>query len=39
MGNVQTELLEGNSLEIERIYIIKAYQGKKIGQKLLDKSI
>ncbi|MBQ4819502.1 GNAT family N-acetyltransferase [Aquimarina sp. MMG016] len=38
-GKAQTEIIEGKSLEIERIYVVKDYQGKKIGQLLLDKSI
>jgi len=35
----QTEAVTGNGLEIERIYISKAYQGKAIGQLLLEKAI
>ncbi len=34
----QTETVRGNGLEIERIYIVREYQGKRIGQFLLDKS-
>ena len=29
---------EKNALEIERIYVLQAYQGKKIGQLLFDKA-
>lgn len=36
---VQTELNDPNSLEIERIYVLNAFQGKKIGQVLLDHAI
>ncbi|WP_299222094.1 GNAT family N-acetyltransferase [uncultured Aquimarina sp.] len=35
-GKTQTEIVKGKSLEIERIYIIKPYQGKGIGQHLFD---
>lgn len=37
-GNAQTELQKLNALEIERIYVSKAFQGKKIGQQLFDKA-
>lgn len=36
-GNAQTEPVEGNTLEIERIYVVKEQQGKKIGQLLFQK--
>lgn len=39
IDSAQTEHVEGNGLEIERIYVIKEYQGKKIGQYLLQKSL
>ncbi|PKV51050.1 spermine/spermidine N-acetyltransferase [Aquimarina sp. MAR_2010_214] len=38
-GNAQTEPLEGNTLEIERIYVVKEHQGKKIGQLLFQKTL
>lgn len=38
-ANAQTELQENNSLEIERIYVLKAFQGKKIGQMLYEKAL
>ena len=39
VGLSQTELKDNTALEIERIYVLKAYQGKKIGQLLYDKAI
>lgn len=36
-GNAQTEPVKGRALEIERIYVVKEYQGKKIGQLLMQK--
>lgn len=38
-GQAQTELKEKNGLEIERIYVLKDYHGKKIGQLLHNKAI
>ncbi|KZS42122.1 GNAT family acetyltransferase [Aquimarina aggregata] len=38
-GNAQTEKTTENTLEIERIYVVKEYQGKKIGNILIQKSI
>lgn len=38
-GDSQTELKDDKSLEIERIYVLKEFQGKKIGQFLYDKAI
>lgn len=35
-GQSQTELKDKHSLEIERIYVLKEFQGKKIGQLLYD---
>ncbi len=35
----QTELKESKGLEIERIYVLQRFQGKKIGQLILDKTI
>ena len=38
-GDAQTELKDDDtSVEIERIYVKSAYQGKKIGQLLYDKA-
>ena len=39
MGPSQTELKDKTAIEIERIYVIKEYQGKKVGQQLYDKAI
>lgn len=36
-GDAQTDLLENSAMELERIYVIKEFQNKKIGQKILDK--
>ena len=38
-GNAQTENFKKNHLEIERIYVLKAFLGQKIGQILFDKAI
>jgi ribosomal protein S18 acetylase RimI-like enzyme len=38
-GNSQTELMDYNGIEIERIYVLKSFQGKNIGQLLLQKAI
>ncbi len=38
-GSAQTELKDKSSLEIERIYVLKDFHGKKIGQVLYDKAI
>jgi ribosomal protein S18 acetylase RimI-like enzyme len=38
-GTAQTELKNEQSLEIERIYVLKEYHGKKIAQLLYDKAI
>ena len=37
--DAQTEKLEENHFEIERIYVLKAFLGQKIGQILFDKAI
>lgn len=37
--DAQTEKLEKNHFEIERIYVLKAFLGQKIGQILFDKAI
>ena len=38
-GEAQTELREKNGLEIERIYVLKEFHGKKVGQVLYDKAV
>ena len=37
--DAQTEKVEENHFEIERIYVLKAFLGQKIGQILFDKAI
>ena len=39
IGVGQTELQEEDSLEIERIYVLNAYHGKKVGQSLYDEAV
>jgi diamine N-acetyltransferase len=38
-GQSQTDVKDGNSLEIERIYVLKEYHGKRAGQLLYDKAM
>jgi diamine N-acetyltransferase len=38
-GQAQTELKVNNALEIERIYVLKEFQGKQVGQVLYNKAI
>ena len=38
-GGSQTELQDNNAIEIERIYVLKDFHGKKVGQLLFDKAI
>lgn len=38
-GEAQTELKENKGVEIERIYVLKEYLGKKAGQILYEKAI
>ncbi len=38
-GDAQTELQDPQALEIERIYVSKDFQGKKVGQILYDKAL
>jgi ribosomal protein S18 acetylase RimI-like enzyme len=38
-GNTQTEIFNKQAIEIHRIYVLKAFIGKKIGQLLLDEAI
>ncbi|MBG6234320.1 ribosomal protein S18 acetylase RimI-like enzyme [Pedobacter sp. CAN_A7] len=39
IGASQTELKDDKALEIERIYVLKEYQGKKVGQLLYHQAI
>jgi len=39
LGPTQTELRDDKALEIERIYVLKEYHGKKVGQVLYDQAI
>lgn len=38
-GRAQTEIREENTLEIERIYVLKEFHGKKVGQLLYEKAM
>jgi ribosomal protein S18 acetylase RimI-like enzyme len=38
-GLAQTELKDDKALEIERIYVLKEFHGKKVGQLLYDQAI
>jgi ribosomal protein S18 acetylase RimI-like enzyme len=38
-GQAQTELKDQKALEIERIYVLKEFHGKKAGQILYDKAL
>lgn len=38
-GEAQTELQGDSVLEIERIYVLKDFHGKKVGQVLFEKSL
>lgn len=38
-GTSQTELQNDSSLEIERIYVLQEYHGKKVGRLLYDKAM
>jgi ribosomal protein S18 acetylase RimI-like enzyme len=38
-GQSQTELKDDKALEIERIYVLKEFHGKKVGQLLYEKAI
>lgn len=39
IDTAQTELKDLNAFEIERIYVLEAYHGKKVGQLLFDKAL
>jgi ribosomal protein S18 acetylase RimI-like enzyme len=36
-GKAQTELKQDDGLEIERIYVLKEHQGKKLGHRLMEE--
>lgn len=38
-GQAQTEIKDPNALEIERIYVLKEYYGKQVGQLLYNKAL
>ena len=38
-GQSQTELQDDKALEIERIYVLKEFHGKRVGQLLYDEAI
>jgi ribosomal protein S18 acetylase RimI-like enzyme len=38
-GNAQTEAIKDATIEIQRIYVLQAFHGKKVGQLLLDQAI
>jgi ribosomal protein S18 acetylase RimI-like enzyme len=38
-GESQTELKDQRALEIERIYVLKEFHGKKVGQVLFEKAL
>lgn len=38
-GAAQTDIRDEKSVEIERIYLLKAFQGKNIGQFMLEKAL
>ncbi|MCH5720030.1 GNAT family N-acetyltransferase [Niabella hibiscisoli] len=39
LGLSQTEMQDSSSLEIERIYVLQEFQGKKVGQVLYSKAM
>ncbi len=38
-GQSQTEIKDKNAFEIERVYVLKEFHGKKVGQLLYEKAI
>jgi ribosomal protein S18 acetylase RimI-like enzyme len=38
VGAAQTELQNGDGMELQRIYVLQAYHGKTVGQALFDKA-
>jgi ribosomal protein S18 acetylase RimI-like enzyme len=39
VGQSQTEIKDDKAIEIERIYVLQEYHGKKVGQLLYDKAM
>lgn len=39
IGDAQSDLKDGDGLEIERIYVLKEFHGKKVGQVLYEKAM
>lgn len=39
LGQSQTEIKNDNSLEIERIYVLKEFHGQNVGQQLFEKAL
>lgn len=39
LGQSQTELKDNKALEIERIYVLKAFHGKAVGQMLFETAV
>jgi len=39
LGHAQTELKDDQAMEIERIYVLKAWHGKNVGQELYEKAM
>jgi ribosomal protein S18 acetylase RimI-like enzyme len=38
VGDAQTELKDGDGMELQRIYVLQAYHGKAVGQALFEKA-
>lgn len=38
-GNAQTDTVNPQAMEIQRLYVLKAFQGKKIGQLFLNHAV
>jgi Acetyltransferases len=38
-GDAQTDIQDKNALELERIYVLKDFLGRRVGQILLDKTL
>lgn len=38
-GDAQTEIIDELAMEIERIYVLKDFQGQKVGQALFQKAL
>ncbi|HYH14058.1 MAG TPA: GNAT family N-acetyltransferase, partial [Flavisolibacter sp.] len=39
IGTSQTEIQDDSALEIERIYVLQAFHGKKVGPLLFEKAL